>query len=71
MNLADTQSKIADFFKTSGLHTGEISFVFDENTNTLWCSLETPDARLYLGREGEGLSALNHIVRKIIEKDLQ
>ena len=36
----------------------------------LWCMIETPDSKFMIGREGETLRSLNHIVRKIIEKDL-
>jgi len=34
----------------------------------LWCLIETPDSRFMIGREGETLRSLNHIVRKIVEK---
>ena len=34
----------------------------------LWCMIETPDSRFMIGREGETLRSLNHIVRKMAEK---
>lgn len=34
----------------------------------LWCMIETPDSRFMIGREGETLRSLNHLVRKIVEK---
>lgn len=34
----------------------------------LWCMIETPDSRFMIGREGETLRSLNHLVRKIAEK---
>lgn len=34
----------------------------------LWCMIETPDSRFMIGREGETLRSLNHIVRKMLEK---
>lgn len=34
----------------------------------LWCMIDTPDSRFMIGREGETLRSLNHLVRKIIEK---
>ena len=37
----------------------------------LWCMIETPDSRFMIGREGETLRSLNHIVRKIAEKSFQ
>jgi len=35
----------------------------------LWCTIETPDSSFMIGRDGETLRSLNHIVQKIIEKD--
>jgi spoIIIJ-associated protein len=34
----------------------------------LWCMIDTPDSRFMIGREGETLRSLNHLVRKIAEK---
>ncbi|NVN96654.1 hypothetical protein HXX01_00130 [Candidatus Nomurabacteria bacterium] len=34
----------------------------------LWCMIDTPDSRFMIGREGETLRSLNHLVRKIVEK---
>jgi len=36
----------------------------------LWCMIETPDSRFMIGREGETLRSLNHLVRKIAEKSV-
>jgi spoIIIJ-associated protein len=35
----------------------------------LWCVIETPDSRFVIGKEGETLRSLTHLVRKIIEKN--
>jgi spoIIIJ-associated protein len=35
----------------------------------LWCMIETPDSSFMIGRDGETLRSLNHLVQKIIEKD--
>jgi spoIIIJ-associated protein len=35
----------------------------------IWCMVETPDSSFMIGRDGETLRSLNHIVKKIIEKD--
>lgn len=59
---------IEDIFKHTSctLSSCEIS---DED-GTLWCLIETPDSRFMIGREGETLRSLNHLVRKIIEKNM-
>ena len=36
----------------------------------LWCMIETPDSSFMIGRDGETLRSLNHLVQKIAEKDL-
>lgn len=41
---------------------------FADEGGILWCMIETPDSRFVIGRDGETLRSLNHIVRKMIEK---
>ena len=43
---------------------------FSDEDGMLWCMVETPDSRFMIGREGETLRSLNHLVRKMIEKNL-
>jgi len=42
--------------------------VSNEN-GTIWCLIETPDSRFMIGKEGETLRSLNHLVRRIVEKN--
>lgn len=51
------------------------SFVIDscevvDDSGTLWCSIKTPDSKFLIGRDGEALKSFNHLVKKIIEKEL-
>lgn len=41
---------------------------FSDESGMLWCMIDTPDSRFLIGRDGETLRSLNHIVRKMIEK---
>jgi spoIIIJ-associated protein len=43
---------------------------FSDEDGMLWCMVETPDSRFLIGREGETLRSLNHLVRKMLEKNL-
>lgn len=43
---------------------------FSEENGMLWCMIETPDSSFMIGRDGETLRSLNHIVQKIVEKNL-
>lgn len=41
-----------------------------EENGMLWCTIETPDSSFMIGREGETLRSLNHLVQKIVEKNI-
>jgi spoIIIJ-associated protein len=42
---------------------------FSDDGGISWCMIETPDSGFMIGRDGETLRSLNHLVQKIIEKD--
>lgn len=58
---------IEQIFKHTSCTITKCEFI-DEN-GMLWCSIETPDSGFMIGREGETLRSINHLVQKIIEKD--
>ncbi len=58
---------IEDIFKHTNCTISKCEFS-DEN-GMLWCMIETPDSRFMIGRDGETLRSLNHIIQRIIEKD--
>jgi spoIIIJ-associated protein len=41
---------------------------FNDEEGMLWCMIETPDSRFMIGRDGETLRSLNHLIQKMIEK---
>ena len=43
---------------------------FSEDSGMLWCMIETPDSSFMIGRDGETLRSLNHIIQKMVEKNL-
>jgi spoIIIJ-associated protein len=43
---------------------------FSEDSGMLWCEIETPDSNFMIGRDGETLRSLNHLIQKIVEKSL-
>jgi len=59
---------IEEIFKNTGCEITGLNFSTEEGS--FWCMIETPDSRFMIGREGETLRSLNHLVRKIIEKDI-
>ncbi len=58
---------ISGLIHRSGFNPEEITITYDENLNTLWFSIESPNSRFLLGREAEALSSLNHLASKIVE----
>jgi spoIIIJ-associated protein len=61
---------VSTFLKETGIHTGEVSYSLSDDGITLWCSFSTPNGQAFLGRNAEGLSAINHLVRRIAEREL-
>ena len=66
MNEDTIKSAIEQIFTLTGCELSSVTFT--EESNILWCMIETPDSRFIIGREGETLHSLNHIVRKILER---
>ena len=66
------QDKIKEVVEQIFKHTGcaitkcEIS----NDGGILWCMIDTPDSSFMIGRDGETLRSLNHLVQKMVEKDL-
>lgn len=58
---------IEDIFSQTACTLNKCEFV--EEGGMLWCMIDTPDSRFLIGRDGETLRSLNHIVRKMIEKN--
>lgn len=65
--------KIKEIIENIFKHTAcTISKYETSNENgMLWCMIDTPDSRFMIGREGETLRSLNHLVRKMAEKILE
>jgi spoIIIJ-associated protein len=40
---------------------------FSQEGGILWCMIDTPDSRFLIGREGETLRSLNHLVSRMVE----
>ena len=66
MNQDEIKKIIEDIFTHTNCIISKCEFS-DEN-GMLWCMIDTPDSRFMIGRDGETLRSLNHIVRKMIEK---
>jgi spoIIIJ-associated protein len=67
MNKDKIQEIIEQIFKLSSCTLS--SCEIQDDSGILWCSIDTPDSRFMIGRDGETLRSLNHIVQKILDKE--
>jgi len=66
MNTDAIKTIVEQIFTQTGCTISKCEFI--DESGMLWCMIDTPDSRFMIGRDGETLRSLNHIVRKILEK---
>lgn len=66
MNKDEIQNLIKELIEKTTVKLNNISITEDGPQN-MWISVEVGEPHFFIGREGEGLHALNHIVHRIIE----
>lgn len=70
MDKTEIQNLIRELIEKTGISVTEISITEDSPEKT-WFKVEVSEPHFYIWREGEGLSALNHLVRRVIESKAQ
>ncbi len=68
MDTEHIKSIVENVCSLSGCKVTECTF--REDGDTLWCSISTPDSRFLIGRDGDALRSLNHLVKKMAEKKI-
>ncbi|KKQ06329.1 MAG: Single-stranded nucleic acid binding R3H domain protein [Candidatus Nomurabacteria bacterium GW2011_GWC2_41_8] len=66
MDKNEIQKLIKELIEKTTVKLNDISIV-ENGPENIWISVEVNEPHLFLGREGEGLHALNHLVHRIIE----
>ncbi len=66
MNKNEIQNLIKELVEKITISVNDVS-LSEEGKEALWFSVEVNEPHFFLARGGEGLSALNHLVRRIIE----
>ncbi|MFA6274440.1 MAG: R3H domain-containing nucleic acid-binding protein [Candidatus Paceibacterota bacterium] len=66
MDKTEIQNLIKELIEKTTVSVNEIS-INEDKGNTIWFSVEVNQPHFFLGRGGEALSALNHLVRRIVE----
>ena len=69
MQKKDVENLIKDLIEKISIKVNKIDVVENKNSNTMY-SVEVSEPHHFIAREGEALYALNHIVRRIIEKNI-
>ena len=66
MNTNEIQNLIKEVIEKTSVSIKEMS-ISENDPKKMFFSIEVSDPNLFLGRGGEGLFALNHLIKKIIE----
>lgn len=66
MKKEEIQNLIKELIEKTTVKINGISVVEDGPKN-MWISVEVSEPHFFIGREGEGLHALNHLVHRIVE----
>lgn len=69
MNKPEIQNLIKELIEKATINVKEIN-INEDNGKTTWFSAEVDQPHFFTGRGGEGLFALNHLVRRIIESKM-
>ena len=69
MNQEEIKNLIKELIEKTSLSVNEISII-EDLPNKTWFRVALSEPHFYTNREGEGLLALNHLVRRIIESKL-
>ena len=69
MDKTEIQNLIRELIEKTNVDVKEISIVEELPANT-WFKVEVAEPHFYINNEGEGLFALNHLVRRIVESKI-
>lgn len=66
MKSVEIQNLIKEILEKTNISVNSIT-VSDEDPKNIWFSVEVNEPHYFISRDGEGLLALNHLVRRILE----
>ena len=69
MNKVEIQDLIKELIEKTMVGVKDISILEDSPKST-WFAVEVNEPHFFVGRDGEALMALNHLVRRIVESKL-
>lgn len=63
------QKTITELFQAMEI-PAEITISLQSDNSTWWVDISSKDGHMFLARGGEGLGALNHVVKEMMRKDM-
>ena len=69
MEKQEIQNLIKELIEKTMVKTTDISITEESPTNT-WFSVEVDEPHFFIGRDGEALYALNHLIRRMVESKI-
>ncbi|MCX6757488.1 MAG: hypothetical protein NTZ44_01220 [Candidatus Nomurabacteria bacterium] len=67
MNQQEIQNLIKEIIEKMDVSVKEVLISQEDNSNTVWYSVDVNNPYLFTSREGEALHALNHLVKRVVE----
>ena len=67
----DAKLFIESIIKSLGANINSIETIFDEESGLTTISVQTPDGRFLIGRDGESLNALSTLLHRYLESGLK
>ncbi len=58
---------VEEFLEKTGFHVDSLELTLDMNDGSYTAHMRSSDAHRILGRNGEGLQDLNHLLRRVVE----
>ncbi|KKQ82406.1 hypothetical protein A3I25_00420 [Candidatus Nomurabacteria bacterium RIFCSPLOWO2_02_FULL_42_17] len=68
MNQEKIKNLIEELVRDTNFHVREFGSSYNADNDTYWFSVYSDDSHFFIGRGGEGLQALNHLARRMVEK---
>ncbi len=65
------KKEIREFFDRMSFALSSIELSAEKDTSTLVCAVATEQPSLLVGRNGEALAAINHLIKRVLEKRLE
>jgi spoIIIJ-associated protein len=64
----ELQKLIEEFFEKSSFSIDSVSITLDMNDGSYWCAVSSRDSRHLIGKNGEMIQTINHLLRRMVEK---